>query len=89
MINTQEIQLAVNNAYLAIAQVQYALAVREPVSGDTALFDAPYTLSTKLVANLEYINTLSLGHSYVENTEIESIVFSLTEITSKIKTIWR
>jgi len=88
MIFLEEIQRTVRLAYLTLADVQYTISVKEPVSGDIKYFNAIYTLSTKLVANLEYINMLDLGVTYDENTEIENIIFSLNEIISKIKTIW-
>lgn len=88
MVDIRDIQLTVNNAYLALADLQYLVSVKEPVSGDIKFFEGTYTLSTKLIANLEYINTLSLGHSYGENTEIESILYSINEIISKIKSTW-
>ena len=88
MIYIKEIQDVVNKAYIALAEVQYLISVKEPISGDVRFFDSMYTLSTKLVANLEYIDMMDLGHSYAENTEIENILYSITEIISKIKTTW-
>jgi hypothetical protein len=88
MIFLDDIQKTVNTAYLALAELQYMISVKEPVSGDVVFFDKMYTLSTKLVANLEYINLLSLGVDFKENQEMESIIYSLREIISKIKSTW-
>lgn len=88
MVDIRNVQLVVNNAYLALADLQYLVSVKEPVSGDVKFFEGTYTLSTKLVANLEYIDMLSLGHSYAENAEIENILYSIKEIISKIESTW-
>ena len=42
----------------------------------------------KIVANLEYIDTLNMNHTFQENNEIEFVVYSLKEITSKIRKLW-
>lgn len=88
MIYLEEVQVAVNNAYITLADLQYAISVKEPVSGDIKTFNKMYTLSTKIVANLEYIDTLNMNHTFQENNEIEFVVYSLKEITSKIRKLW-
>jgi hypothetical protein len=88
MIYLNEIQKIVNTAYLTLAKLQFMISIREPVSGDTKTFNRMYTLSTKIIANLEYINMLNLNHSYIKNNEIENIVFSLKEIIQKVKSTW-
>ena len=88
MIYLEEIQATVNEAYKTLARLQYMISEREPVSGDVRLFNRMYTLSTKLVANLEYIDLLQLNHTFNQNNEIENIVFSLKTIIAKVKNTW-
>ena len=88
MVFLEDIQLTVQNAYVALADIQYHISVKEPISGDIKYFNGPYAMSTKLVANLEYLNSMELGMTHEENMEIESILFSLKEIISKIKSTW-
>jgi len=88
MIYIEEVYTAVNNAYKTLADIQYILSVKEPVSGDVRTFNRMYTLSTKIVANLEYIDMLDMNKDLSQNREIESIIYSLKEITNKIRTQW-
>jgi len=88
MIYLEDIQETVRHAYIALAEAQYQISVKEPVSGDTVYFDKIYTLSTKIVANLEYLNLMELGITATQNNKIESIIYSLKEIISKLYTEW-
>jgi len=88
MIFLDDIQNTVNEAYVALAGLQYSVSIREPVSGDIKTFNKAYTLSTKIIAYLEYLNSLNLNVSFVENSRIEDAVFSLKEIISKTKILW-
>ena len=85
MIYLPEIQATVNDAYSALAGVQFKISVREPVKGDKRLFDKHFSISTKIVANLEYINSLNLNVSYVENEDIEKVVEALELLIDKAK----
>jgi len=85
MIYLKEIQKVVNNSYKALGEIQYMISVKEPVSSDTIFFDRYYNISTRLLANLEYIDMLELNMSYVENEEIEGIVYSLKILIEKVK----
>lgn len=88
MIYLKEIQEAVEKAYFTIADIQYNIAVMEPVSGDIRIFESQYTISTKIEAYLEYLNTLLLNKNFKMNTRIETVVMSLNELTSKAKALW-
>ncbi|MCK5788880.1 MAG: hypothetical protein KAH32_07765 [Chlamydiia bacterium] len=88
MIYLDDVQAAVNSAYKTLAKLQYIISVREPVSGETSTFDKMYTLSTKLLANLEYLNMLKIHITFEQNKEIENIITSLKEITIKVKNTW-
>ncbi|MCK5788533.1 MAG: hypothetical protein KAH32_06020 [Chlamydiia bacterium] len=88
MITLDEVQHTVNKAYLVLADLQYDIAYKEPYSGDVALIDTNYLLSTKIVALLEYINTLLLNITSDVNKRIFDVVASLNEITYKITQKW-
>jgi len=88
MVYLGEIRQVVSDSYKALAEMQYLMSRKELVSGDEKFFDPTYTLTTKIIANLEYLELLNLGRTHDENTEIENILFSLTEIISKIKSQW-
>ena len=88
MIYLYEVQDTVNDAYKTLARLQYLISKKEPVSGDIRLFNKMYTLSTKIVANLEYINTLNIDISAEENQAIEGVIQTLRNINLKIKETW-
>ncbi|MCK5788261.1 MAG: hypothetical protein KAH32_04655 [Chlamydiia bacterium] len=89
MIYLKEIQEVVNNSYRALGEMQYIISVREPVGGDPEVFNKNYNISTRILANLEYIDMLELNISYIENTEIEEIIRSLQILIDKVKKLCR
>jgi hypothetical protein len=88
MIYLEEIPDAVEKAYFTLADIQYDISVLGPVSGDTYLFNDRYTISTKILAYLEYLNTQILNKDFKTNSRVEVMVTSLKELTSKAKLLW-
>jgi len=89
MIYLREIQLVVNEAYSALAFIQYKISVKTPVTGGTRSFDKHYVLSTRILANLEYINMMNLNVSYTDNVDIENTVEALKRLIYKTKELCR
>jgi hypothetical protein len=89
MIYLPEIQSVVNDAYSAIGLIQFTSSVREPVSGNKGIFNEYYSLSTRIMANLEYINVMNLNISYTDNVDIEHIVEALKLLIDKAKKLCR
>jgi len=85
MIYLKEIQKTVNDAYRALGEVQYMISVKEPVSSEPVFFTKRYNISTRIIANLEYINMLDLNETYIENKEIEGAIYALRVLIDKVK----
>lgn len=88
MIYLDEVKTIVNQAYSALAVLQFDISVKEPVSGDIALFNSTYTLSTKILACLQALEVMDFNHTAKQNREIEGIATTLKEITLKVNEKW-
>ena len=89
MIYLKEIQEVVNDSYSALGEIQYMISVKEPVSSDAIFFNKKYSISTRILANLEYIDMLELNVTYIENTEIENVIEALKLLIEKVKKLCR
>jgi len=84
MLTIEDIWTAIDRGYEQIAALQYAVARRAGISGDIREFEVEGGTSMELLAYIEALEGLDLGHSIKENKAIERLYNNIKILTKKI-----
>lgn len=85
MIGIEEVWTAIDKGYEQISALQYTVAKRSAITGNSRDFEKEGQLSIELLAYIEALEGLNLGHSTKENTAIERLYNNIKILTKEIQ----
>jgi len=84
MLVIEDVWTAIDKGYEQIAALQFEVAKRAPISGDLLAFKKEGQISMELLAYIESLEGLNLGHSIKENKVIERLYNNIVILTKEI-----
>lgn len=85
MLDIEDVWSALDHAHEEIAQQQYEIACREPISGDPDIFNKPQLLSVELSMYVGILEEYDLGVSAEDNEVIETLTYNIKRLTKDLR----
>jgi len=85
MLVIEDVWTAIDKGYEQIAALQFEVAERAPISGDLLEFQSEGQVSIELLAYIEALEGLNLGHTIKENKVVERLYNNIKILTKEIE----